>query len=208
MKTQVYNLDGKAVTEIDLPDAVFGREWNPDLVHQVILSLAANVRHPWAHAKGRGEVRGGGKKPWKQKHTGRARHGSIRSPIWKGGGVSHGPVKERSYEVKINKKMLREATASALSKKLSDGQLKVVEGFPKDVKKTKDLVKMLSGILPVMHALLVPDVGGVSINRASANIPKVKSVDPATVTVSDILKYKMVLLDKEAAGKIAARLAA
>ena len=204
----MYNLEGKAVSEVDLPDAVFSCEWNPDLVHQVILSLRANARHPWAHAKGRGEVSGGGKKPWKQKHTGRARHGSIRSPIWKGGGVSHGPVKERNYEVKINKKMLREAMASALSKKLNDGELKVVEGFPKDIKKTKELVKALSGILPVMNGLLVPAADNKSVNRVSANIPKVKSVDPAIVNVSDILKYKMVLLDKSAAGKIAERLAA
>ena len=121
MKSQVYNLAGKEVSEIELPDAIFNRDWNADLVQQLIVSQMANARHPWAHAKGRAEVSGGGKKPWKQKHTGRARHGSIRSPIWKGGGVSHGPVKMRSYAVKVNKKMLSAGLAVVLSRRLKDG---------------------------------------------------------------------------------------
>ena len=119
MKTSLYNLKGEAIGEIDLPEKFFGYKWNPDLVHRVLMAQAANRRSPWAHAKGRGEVRGGGVKPWKQKHTGRARHGSIRSPIWKGGGVSHGPKKDRDYSQKVNKKMAKAAVFSVLSKKLA-----------------------------------------------------------------------------------------
>lgn len=202
MKTQVYNLEGQAVSEVDLPDTVFGREWNPDLVHQVVLSLRANARRPWAHAKGRGEVRGGGIKPWKQKGTGRARHGSIRSPIWVGGGVSHGPNKERSYEVKINKKMLRAAVWSVLSKRLADGELRVVELLPREILKTKDLVKSLSSILSVRHALLISPAENKNIYRASRNIPRVKSVPAASLNVIDLLKFRQILMDKSAVDEI------
>ena len=125
MKTAVYNLKGKKVSEIDLSDAVFSRSWNPDLVHQALLAQMGNRRRPLAHTKDRSEVSGGGKKPWKQKHTGRARHGSIRSPIWKGGGVTHGPTKEKIFEKKINKKMLRVAIHSVLSQRLKIDELRV-----------------------------------------------------------------------------------
>ncbi len=202
MKTQVYNLEGQAISEVDLPDAVFGRKWNPDLVHQVVLSLRANARRPWAHAKGRGEVRGGGIKPWKQKGTGRARHGSIRSPIWKGGGVSHGPNKERSYEVKINKKMLRAALGSVLSKRLADGELRIVESLPREILKTKDLVKSLSSILSLRNALLVSPAGNKNIYRASRNIPKVKSVPADSLNVLDLLKFRQILMDRSAVAEI------
>src|SRR3989344_3794055 len=139
MKAEIYNLKGSVVGEMNLPDQIFAREWNPDLVHQAVLTQAANRRLPWAHAKNRAEVSGGGKKPWKQKHTGRSRQGSIRSPIWKGGGATHGPVKERNYEQKINKKMLRVAIHSILSKKLAEGQLRVVDSLDLETPKTKAL---------------------------------------------------------------------
>lgn len=202
MKTQVYNLENKPVSEIDLPDALFGRKWSADLVHQAVTAQAANARSPWAHAKGRGEVRGGGKKPWKQKHTGRARQGSIRSPIWKGGGVSHGPVKERSYEQKLNKKMLRAALSSVLSQRLRDGELKVVDALPQ-VQKTKELAKQLFGLLPKAHALLIPAMENKSIYRSSRNLPAIKSLAPNSLNVYDLLKYKHIVLDKEAVAVIA-----
>jgi large subunit ribosomal protein L4 len=202
MKASVYNLEGKVVSEIDLPEALFNRAWNDDLVHQVVVGQLANRRSPWAHAKGRGEVRGGGKKPWKQKHTGRARHGSIRSPIWKGGGASHGPVKERTFEVKINKKMLRAALAAVLSRRLKDGELKVVESLPANVSKTKELAKSIKGVLPRLHALLVPSMSNKLIYRASNNLPNVKAIAPNSLNVYDVLRYKNIIIDKSAVAEM------
>ena len=124
MTTEVYNLQGQRVGKLELPGNIFGVKWNPVLVHQALLAQLANRRNPWAHAKGRGEVRGGGRKPWRQKGTGRARHGSIRSPLWVGGGKAHGPIKSRDYSQKLNKKMRRLAILSVLSKKAKDGDIK------------------------------------------------------------------------------------
>lgn len=199
MKTQVYNLKGDVVGDIELSDKVFAREWNPDLVHQAVLAQAANRRLPWAHAKNRAEVSGGGRKPWKQKHTGRARHGSIRSPIWRGGGVTHGPLKDRSYEQKINKKMLRVAIHSVLSKKLAEGELRVVDSLNLEVPKTKALFGAIKKFLP---ALLVADSQNKAINRASRNIPRAKSLNGASLNVEDLMKFKTILLDKSAVVEI------
>lgn len=123
----VYGTSGKEVRTITLPEEFFAADWNESLVHQVVVSMESNARAPIAHAKGRGEVSGGGKKPWKQKGTGRARHGSTRSPIWVGGGVSHGPTKDRNFSKKINKKMRLAALASVLSAKLADGEIIFVD---------------------------------------------------------------------------------
>src|SRR3989344_2260366 len=139
MKTQIYNLKGESVGEIDLSDKIFNQKWNPDLVHQVLRVQLSNARSPWAHAKNRAEVSGGGKKPYKQKHTGRARHGSIRSPIWKGGGVTFGPRNDRDFSKKINKKMSRIALHSILSRKLIDGELRIIDSLEISQPKTKEL---------------------------------------------------------------------
>lgn len=199
MKTKLYNLKGEAIGEVELSDKIFAREWNSDLVHQALLAQQANRRLPWAHAKNRGEVRGGGKKPWKQKHTGRARHGSIRSPLWKGGGVTHGPVKDRDYSQKINKKMLRVAIYSVLSKKLAEGQLKVVDSLNLEAPKTKLLFSVIKNFLP---AVLVAAAENKSINRASRNIQKAKSLNGSSLNVEDLLKYKNVLVEKKAIAEI------
>lgn len=199
MKASVYNLKGEAVGEIDLPEAIFAREWNPDLVHQVLLAQDANRRLPWAHAKDRSEVRGGGKKPWKQKHTGRARHGSTRSPIWKGGGVTHGPLKGRDYSQKVNKKMAKAAIYSALSKKLSDGHLKVVESLELEAPKTKALFLSVKSFLP---ALLIATKENKNIARASNNIPRARSLSGANLNIKDVMKYKNILLDRKAVSEI------
>lgn len=198
MKTSIYNLKGESVGEIELSEKIFSRAWNPDLVHQAVLAQQANRRLPWAHAKGRGEVSGGGRKPWKQKHTGRARHGSIRSPIWKGGGASHGPNKERDYSQKINKKMLRGAIHAVLSKKLSDGQLKIVDSL-ETTPKTKAIFGGIKAFLP---ALLVAAATNKSISRASRNIPRAKSLNGASLNVVDLLKYKNILLEEKAVAEI------
>lgn len=202
MKAPVYNLEGKAVSEVELSDAFFGRAWNADLVHQALVAQTANARHPWAHAKGRGEVRGGGRKPWKQKHTGRARHGSIRSPIWKGGGVSHGPVSERSYAQKLNRKMLWGSIASVLSERLRKGDVKFVEHMPEAVK-TKELLQSLKNVLSSRSALLIPDGGNAGVFRASANVPNMKSIAPTALNVYDLLRHRAIVIDKDAAATIA-----
>lgn len=129
METTIYTLEGKANGSVTLPDSVFAIPWNADLVHGVVLAMQANARANTAHTKDRGEVRGGGKKPWKQKGTGRARHGSRRSPIWVGGGVAHGPRNEREYVTKINRKVRAKALATTLSKKFADGEMIALEAF-------------------------------------------------------------------------------
>lgn len=138
MKATIYNTKGADVGSIELPEAVFGAEWNADLVHEVVTSMQANARTSTADAKGRGDVRGGGKKPWKQKGTGRARHGSRRSPIWRGGGVTHGPIADKDYSKKINKKARAKALAVTLSKKYADGEVLFVDAFAFTQPKAKD----------------------------------------------------------------------
>ena len=143
METQIYNQKGEAVKKIKLPEEVFGLDWNDDLVHQVVVSMASNRRDAIAHTKNRGDVSGGGKKPWRQKGTGRARHGSIRSPIWRGGGITFGPLNERNWSKKINKKMKVKALFTVLSQKLKDSEILFVDNFNFEAPKTK----MAKGIL-------------------------------------------------------------
>ncbi len=200
MKAELYDNSAKSVGSIDLPDRIFAAKWNPDLVKQALDAQLANSREPLAHAKGRGEVRGGGKKPWRQKGTGRARHGSIRSPIWRGGGVTHGPTNEKVFARKINKKMKQAAIFSALSKKLADGELKVVESLAIPEPKTKLAMKAIHAF--GKSALVIPSSENKNIYRASSNIPKVKSLDPKSLNVYDILCYKDVLLEKGAVESI------
>lgn len=149
MEAQIYNTTGKAAGKVKLPEAVFSSPWNADLVHQVVTGMMSNAREPIAHTKTRGEVRGGGKKPWQQKGLGRARHGSSRSPIWVGGGVAHGPRNDKNYSKKINKKMKAKALYTILSKKLKDNEIIFVDTFsfsePK-AKEAQSVLKTLGGI--------------------------------------------------------------
>jgi len=146
MNATVYSKDGKESGKVTLPESVFGVTWSPDLVHEVVISMQANARAGTAHTKGRGDVRGGGKKPWKQKGTGRARHGSRRSPIWVGGGVSHGPQNDKDYSVKINKKVKAKALASVFSKKLADSEVLFVDSLSMNEPKTKDAKAVIAAI--------------------------------------------------------------
>lgn len=123
LEANVFDMEGKGAGKITLPESIFGLSWNADLVHQVVTSMMTDAREPIAHAKMRGEVAGTGKKPWQQKGTGRARHGSRRSPIWVGGGTTHGPRNDKNYARNINKKMKTKALYTLLSKKLRDGEV-------------------------------------------------------------------------------------
>jgi large subunit ribosomal protein L4 len=149
MEAIVYNKNGKESAKITLNDKVFGVNWNADLVHQVATAMMSNRRAGTAHTKDRSEVSGTGKKPWKQKGTGRARHGSKRSPIWVGGGVAHGPRSDKNYSKKLTKKMKAKALYTVLSQKLRDGQILFVDSLKQDVIKTKDAVQALHSLSQV-----------------------------------------------------------
>lgn len=149
MEAKIYNQKGTVAGEIKLPDKVFAAKWRSDLVHQVVEGMRSNKRAGTADTKGRGEVQGGGRKPWKQKGTGRARHGSSRSPIWVGGGVTHGPLAEKNYKRKITKTMRAQALFSVLSRKLKDKEIIFIDSLSIPQIKTKsavDVVKNLSKV--------------------------------------------------------------
>lgn len=146
MDVSVYNQEGREVGKVTLPERVFGVMWNPDLVHRVVEAIRENLRRGTANAKMRGEVSGGGKKPWRQKGTGRARHGSTRSPLWRHGGVTHGPRKEKVYAQKINKRERQAALRSVLSRKLKDNEILFIDEFRLDAPKTAAAKKILSSL--------------------------------------------------------------
>jgi large subunit ribosomal protein L4 len=208
MNADVYNLQNEKVGTMELPAKVFGTKWSPILVKQVLEAQLANARSPWAHTKNRAEVRGGGKKPWAQKGTGRARHGSTRSPIWVGGGKSHGPRNDRDYSQKVNKKMKRTALFSVLSKKAKDGEVKVFESLMIEAPKTKILASTLNAILSMKKGnkrydvLMVGNVANKNLFRASANLDKALAIDATSLNVNDILNHKNLFLDKEAVATI------
>ena len=146
MNAKIYNQKGAETGEINLPAKVFATKWRADLVHQVVESMRSNKRAGTADTKDRGEVRGGGRKPWKQKGTGRARHGSTRSPIWVGGGVTHGPLAEKNYKRKISKKMRAQALFSVLSKKLKDKEIVFVDSLSMSLAKTKPALVVIKNL--------------------------------------------------------------
>jgi large subunit ribosomal protein L4 len=169
MEAKIWNASGKEAGTIELPAEIFGASWNADLVHQVYVGMRANARPTVAHTKFRGEVSGGGKKPWKQKGTGRARHGSNRSPIWRTGGVTHGPRAERDYTVKINRKMRVAALLSVLSKKAKDGEIIFVDKFAFSAPKTKDAK---ASIVAIAAAAGVPELATKRNNAAVVALAK------------------------------------
>lgn len=199
MTTKLFNQSGEEVGKIDLPDRIFNVEINPELLHQAVLVQMANQRKPLAHAKGRGEVRGGGKKPWRQKGTGRARHGSIRSPIWKGGGVTHGPLKEKDYSKKMNKKAKQKALFMALSSKVRDGQLRVVDLIDIAEAKTKVMRGTLMKITDDkrLSILLVQPSSNEKLVKASRNLPFAKTSRADNLNVKDVLEKKFLVLMKD-----------
>jgi large subunit ribosomal protein L4 len=146
MESPIYNQQGKSAGKITLPKGIFDVAWNADLVHEVIRLMNSNARSPIANAKMRGEVRGGGKKPWQQKGTGRARHGSSRSPIWVGGGTTHGPRKEKNFDRKINKKARAKALLTILSRKFKDGEVLFVDSLKFDAPKSSEAKNILMSL--------------------------------------------------------------
>lgn len=175
MESTLYNIKGEKAGKVVVPEALFGLSWNADLVHQVVTSMQSNAREGNAHTKDRGEVRGGGKKPWQQKGTGRARHGSIRSPIWKGGGVAHGPRNEKSYEKKINRQMRQKALLVALSRKWKDGEVIFIDSLQMKEPKTKDAKTILAALAREFPALTTKKARTAFIALPEMHKPTIKS---------------------------------
>ncbi len=146
LNAPIFSKEGKKAGSFELPESCFGVSWNGDLVHQVITSLQTSARHPFAHTRTRGEVSGGGKKPWRQKGTGRARHGSTRSPIWVGGGVAHGPRNDKNFDRKVNKKSKDKAIATILSKKFADAEVILLDTFSLATPKTVEVKNLIANL--------------------------------------------------------------
>jgi len=210
MKVEVYNKENKKIDTVELSDRIFGAKWNPVLVHQVFVSESANRRRPYASTKDRSEVRGGGRKPWAQKGLGRARHGSTRSPIWAGGGVTHGPRPEKDYGKKINKKMKSASVRALLSRKLNDGQVAVFDQFSISLPKTKNVVMALRSIgnneafkgIATRKKTLLAISRDISIIRATRNAPYVFYTEPRNMTTTALLHTSYVVLDQSSLAEL------
>lgn len=199
-KVSVYNMEGKEVGNMDLNDAVFGVEINEHLVHMAVVQQLANNRQGTQKAKTRSEVRGGGRKPWRQKGTGHARQGSTRSPQWTGGGVVFAPT-PRDYSFKLNKKEKRAALKSALTSRVVENKFVVVDELKLDEIKTKKFVEVLKN-LNVEKALVVLNDMDEKVIASAANIPTVKTTQTNELNVFDVLKYDTVVVTKAAVATI------
>ncbi len=205
MNAVVYNQVGKEVGTIKLPESVFGVKWNDALVHQVVVSMAGNRRNSTAHAKTRGEVSGTGKKPWRQKGTGRARHGSRRSPIWVGGGVAHGPRNEKDFSRKINKKMKVKALFAVLSKKIDEGEIMFVDNISMKEPKTKEAKNVLISLSKVKgfeglnrrknSAYIALDVRSQSVEKSFRNFGNLEVDEVRNLNPLNVLKYKYLIVE-------------
>ena len=200
-KVDVLDLNGKKVDEIELTDAVFGVDINEHAVYEVVKNYLANQRQGTQSAKTRAEVRGGGRKPWRQKGTGRARHGSIRSPQWKGGGVVFAP-KPRDYSYTVPKKVRRLAMKSALTSKVANGELVVVDEFAMDAPKTKTFAGYLSALNAGRKALVVTSENAPAVVRSGRNIPGVKVSFVNTLNVYDIINSDTLVITRKAVEKV------
>ncbi len=203
IKVKVYNLTGEVVREEELDAKFFDIKVKPVLIQQAVEAQEASSRQVLAHTKGRSEVRGGGKKPWKQKGTGRARHGSIRSPLWRGGGITFGPTKERNFAKAINKKAKRRALQMVLADKVKNDHLILVEELVLPEAKTKKLALILNKLpLKNQSTLIVLDKRQEEVIRSARNLPKVLTIGFGTLNVVDLLKYQYLLLPVKAVKKI------
>ncbi len=199
-KASLYNVAGEQVGEITLADEIFAVEINEGLMHQAVVQYLASLRRGTASAKTRAEVRGGGKKPWRQKGTGRARVGSTRSPLWRGGGITFGP-QPRSFEIKMPKKMKRLALKSALTAKVQAGEIVVVDALEMAQPKTKDMAQILKK-LNAENALIITMVDDVNVVKSARNIEGVKPLPATELNVYDILKYGKLVMTKDTVAKV------
>ncbi|MCH8329055.1 MAG: 50S ribosomal protein L4 [Nanoarchaeota archaeon] len=199
MLIDIHNQEGKKIEQIELPKEIFEIKLNTDLVHQVVLVQTANRRRKIAKAKGRSEVRGGGRKPWRQKGTGRARVGSIRSPIWRGGGVTFGPLTEKVFKKRIPKKMRRKALFMVLSVKAKENLLLVLDKLEIEKPNTKAMVKVLNKLfLKKGSGLVVLPKIDKNVILSIKNIPKINTIQAKELNVLDLLSYKYLVMPKEA----------
>ena len=199
-KVSVYNIEGKVVGDMELNDAVFGVEVNEHLVHMAVVSQLANNRQGTQSAKTRAEVRGGGRKPWRQKGTGHARQGSTRAPQWTGGGVIFAP-KPRDYSFKMNKKEKNIALKSSLTSRVAENKIIVLDSIKFEEIKTKNMVAVLDN-LKVNKALVVLNDNDQNVVLSARNIPNVKTASTNTINVYDILKYDQLIVTKDAVATI------
>jgi len=200
-KVALYSTTGEQVGEMLLADSVFAVEVNEAAMHQAVLTYLANRRIGSAATKTRTEVRGGGRKPWKQKGTGRARHGSIRSPIWKGGGVVFGPH-PRSYRMSLPKKVRRLALKSALTCKINSGSLIVLESLAMEAPKTREMAGVFKNLKTGRKVLLVLDTPQENVIKSVRNIPGVKTLNAWQLNVYDILNSENLVLTKDAVARV------
>lgn len=209
MEATIYNQKGSESGKISLPEGIFDVAFNKDLVHDVVTSLLSSARTPVAHVKTRGEVRGGGKKPWKQKGTGRARHGSTRSPIWVGGGVTHGPRNEKNYDRKVNKKAKAKAFACVLSKKFKDGEILFIESLSYAAPKTKEAKLTLENFSKIKgfekilskrknSAVFSTFAKDKNIEKSFGNFANIEVTESRNVNILDVLNKKYLVIERPA----------
>lgn len=196
MKITVYNTEGKEVGNALLPKEIFDVKMNSDLLHQVVVSQMANRRQISAHTKDRSEVRGGGRKPWRQKGTGRARHGSIRSPLWKGGGVTFGPRKEKVFKKEIPNKIRIKALFMVLSEKVRKNLLTVLDELKVEKPKTKEISGILQKLPCKKNCLIILPNYDKKIILAARNIPKITTIEARNLNVLDLLSSQYLLMPK------------
>ena len=200
-KIDVYDINGKKIKELELNEAVFGIEPNEAVVHSVLVNFLANQRQGTQSTKTRSEVSGGGRKPWRQKGTGRARQGSIRAPQWIKGGIALGP-KPRSYKYTVNKKERQLAVKSVLSSKVLENELVVVDSLPLNDIKTKEMVKALSNLKIEGKALIMLPEKNEKVQKSARNIEGVKTTLVETINVYDLLKYNKLVVTEDTVKKL------
>lgn len=200
-KAAVYNIDGEQVGEIELSDAVFGQPVNEAVLHEVVVMQLANRRRGTHDTKVRSEVRGGGRKPWRQKGTGRARHGTIRSPIWRGGGIVFGPH-PRDYSYRVPKKVKRLALKSALSAKAGAGQVLILDKLDLSAPKTKEIIRLLNNLKANEGALVITAEKDANVEKSARNIPGVKSLEARQLNVYDLLGHAHLVITRDAVARV------